>query len=60
MKYQRYEVIFRTWNTKSAVVLATDEDDAINTAVSQISLDDGEDYEVSDIFIINDGDGDYE
>jgi hypothetical protein len=60
MKYQRYEVIFRTWNTKCAVVLATDEDDAISTAASQISLDEGEDYEVSDIFIINNGDGDYE
>lgn len=60
MKYQKFEVTFRTWNLKSAVVLAEDEDDAINTAVSLVDWEDGEEYEVFEINEVHDGDGDYE
>lgn len=60
MKYQKFEVTFRTWTVKSAVVLAEDEDDAINQAVAQVVWDEGEDYEVQDIVQVYDRDGDYQ
>jgi cupin superfamily acireductone dioxygenase involved in methionine salvage len=62
MKYQKFEVTFRTWNVKSYVVLAEDEDDAIRTAEDKLldELSEGEEYETMDIIEVNDTDGDYE
>jgi hypothetical protein len=50
-KFKEYEVIFRTWNVKSYVVVAEDYDDAIHTAENNllIDLNDGEQYETMDI-----------
>ena len=48
-KFKEYEVTFRTWNVKSAIVLAQDPDEAVDLAVDDIYLEDGEDYEVMDI-----------
>ena len=50
-KFKEYEVIFRTWNVRSYVVLAEDYDDAIHTAENNllIDLNDGEEYETMDI-----------
>jgi hypothetical protein len=50
-KFKEYEVIFRTWNVRSYVVLAEDCDDAIHTAENNllIDLNDGEEYETMDI-----------
>lgn len=50
-KFKEYEVIFRTWNVRSYVVVAADYDDAIHTAENNllIDLNDGEEYETMDI-----------
>lgn len=50
-KFKEYEVIFRTWNVRSYVVVAEDYDDAIHTAENNllIDLNDGEEYETMDI-----------
>ena len=60
MKLKTYEVIFRTWNTRTYTVVADDADDAVDEAESQLTIDlaEGEDYEVSDIFEL-DGSDDY-
>lgn len=62
MKYQKFEVTFRTWNVRSYVVLAEDADDAVHTAENNLLLDlsDGEEYETMDIVEVHDRDGDYE
>ena len=50
-KYKEYEVMFRTWNVRSYVVVAEDYDDAIHTAEKDllIDLNHGEEYETMDI-----------
>jgi hypothetical protein len=48
-KFKEYEVTFRTWNVKTATVLAQDPDEAIDLAVADTYFEDGEDYEVMDI-----------
>lgn len=48
-KFKEYEVIFRTWNVKTAFVIAEDADQAIDMAVDDTYWEDGEDYEVSEI-----------
>lgn len=60
MKYHKFEVTFRTWNVKSAVVFAEDVDDAIDAAAALVIWDEGEDYEVQDIVQVYDRDGDYQ
>jgi hypothetical protein len=48
-KFKEYEIVFRTWNVKTATVVAGDPDEAVDLAVDSTYFEDGEDYEVMDI-----------
>ena len=50
-KFKQYEVLFRTWNVRSYVVVADDYDEAVKIAESTMLLDlsYGEEYETMDI-----------
>ena len=51
-KVKRYEVVYSIWDTRSYMVLADDEDDAIKMAEQQLldEVHEGASYEVLDIF----------
>jgi len=50
-KFKQYEVLFRTWNVRSYVVVADDYDEAVKIAESTMlpDLSYGEEYETMDI-----------
>lgn len=57
MKLATYEIVYRTWNVRSYIVLADadDADEALKEAENQLIADlaEGEEYEVMDILIVN-------
>ena len=56
MKPKLFKVTFHTWKEVDVVVMADDEDEAINLAEQDLDDADTVNYEVTDVVIIADGD----
>ena len=48
-QFKEYEVRFRTWNVKTATVIAKDADEAIDLAMDDIYWEEGEEQEVLEV-----------